>query len=209
MKLITLENLKLDLGVARTDSDAVLDRLNDRASAEIEAVVGYPIERASRTHTVEVPRTLPQYRPDWIMIPFIPLLDVTKLTVDGVVWFDKGATVPVDPEPGFRFEEWGKIYAPDGRDFRGLVEIEFESGWQITEDAGPPLVPRDIPIAFETAVAEIVRGRFHSIDADPNVKSESVPGVYSVTFGSDNPSAVAVPASVYSVLAPYRLVRIH
>lgn len=197
MKLITLENLKLDLGVTGADQDATLERLNEKASAEVEEFVGYPIARAARTHVVRL-----REPSGYCLIPFVALQSVAKITVEGDVWLDTAATPPIDPGKGFGFTSWGTIRAPYGRAFVGEVEIAFTSGY-LLEGAG-----RDLPLAFENAVAEIVKQRLHAIGRDPNIRAEAVPGVYSVTFGGDTPSATGVSTLVEQLLAPHRLVRV-
>lgn len=201
MQLVSIDDVKLDLGIADGDRDALIGRLVTRASAEVAQVVGYPIPRATREH-VEAVRH-PSRR---LLVPFLPLHDVRAVTVDGVTWFDLDAAEPSQPAAGFSFTEWGQIEAPDGCHFRGRVEVRLVSGYRLA-DTGTPGEERDLPVAFEAAVAEIVRQRLNSVGRDDNVRAESVPGVYSVTFGSDTPSAVGVPPSVWQMLAPYRLVR--
>jgi hypothetical protein len=201
MKLVSLADLKLDLGVADATHDALLDRLNEIASAEVLDIVGYPVERAVRVHAdyVATPARA-------ISIPFAPLHDVTKLVVDGVTWLDTGEGV--EAEKGFGFTPWGVIRAPYGKRFFREIEITIESGYYLADDEGPPAVTRDLPLAFERAVAEIIRPRFHAVERDPSVRAEAVPGVYSVTFADGGGGSLKAPPSAYDALAPYRLVRV-
>jgi hypothetical protein len=201
MQLISLDNLKLDLGVADNERDALLERLNDKASAEVEAVVGYPIERAVRTHKEHVSRASTQ-----LLIPFLPLHAVTKITVAGEVWFDLNADPAIEPGNGFGFTQWGTVLAPYGCAFAGDVELELESGFRLENTLEHD---RDVPLAFENAVGEIVKQRLHAIGRDPNIRTESVPGVFSVTFGNETASATGVSPLVWQMLAPYRIVRVN
>jgi hypothetical protein len=193
MKLTTLENLKLDLGIEGTDEDAFLDRAILIASAQVASVVGYEIEREARTirlHSVEAAA--------FVMVDALPLHAVTKVTVEGEVWLDDDFRI--DAGTGFAFTPWGVIRAPYGKAFVGEIEIKLESGY-ILDDPD-----RDLPLAFESAVAEIVKLRRFAKDRDPSVQSESVPGVHSVTYIQGNTDTV--PKSAFDLLDPYRSPRI-
>lgn len=207
--LISLADLKIDLGIdaADTSADSFLQRHITAASEAVEKIIGYPLERATRTYT----RRLDQIqRARAISIPFLPLHDVTKITVDGNVWHEPGAATPIELGRGYGFTAWGTIQAPYGRAWFGEVAIEFESGYYLADDAGPPSVTRDLPAAFERAVSEIIRPLYHGRDRDPTIKSESVPGVWAATFGEPGGAggSVQVPAAAWSILSPYRLVRV-
>lgn len=200
--LIDLDDLKTDLGIEGTSEDSLLTRLSALAGEVIEKHVGYPIERSTHIYTVTE-----RDRLRTLTIPFYPVHAVTKVTVDGVVWIDEDDP-DIETPADWRFTQWGALYAPGYRRFCGEIEVELESGYYLADDAGPPAVTRDLPLAFELASAEIVKDVRAERLREPGVKSEQIPGVMSVTYERAIRGMGELPDTATRFLAPYRAVRV-
>ncbi|MEM9043511.1 MAG: phage head-tail connector protein [Pseudomonadota bacterium] len=198
--LISLDDLKTDLGITGTDKDTELNRFASIASVAVEKHLGFPIERTTSTYS-----TYERDKVRSITIPFFPVHAITRLVVDGRTWLDTGSDPAIEPRAGFGFTKTGILRAPRYCHFCGDIEIDLESGFYLADDAGPPPVVRDLPIAFESAVSGIVRYMLSDRDRDPNVKTESVPGVYTVTFDGSGPRPVGLPEESKRALEPYQL----
>lgn len=140
-----------------------------------------------------------------------PLISIASITADGT-------TVP-STDYEIHDAAAGQIYAEGGWWHTGrqmgnasrtlrpgseqkLYTVTYTGGYILPGTSG-----RTLPHDIERACIELVRSLMNA-RTDPSIKSESVPGVYSVEYGDANAEFGSIPANVAKMLSPYRRVLI-
>jgi hypothetical protein len=179
-KLTTLARVKLFLGISGSTEDSFITTLIDIATDTIQAYTG-------RSFSLEtITEKLPGTDTSKIVLSKFPIISITSITDDsGLINLteyeisdDKAGTV-------YRKEA---IFAFKGNSIGVLgvnSEKESENNITVIYQAGYTTVPLDIEMAAISYIRSLYLGR----SRDSTVSSESVSGVYSVTYGSGSLSA--------------------
>lgn len=185
-RLTTLATAKRDLGITDTSGDVYLLDLIEWASAIASTYTG----RVFAAETVSETFRLNRHTGD-LRLERFPVVSVTSV-IEG----DRALSATeyeVDTQNGIlrRLNANGRyICLPPV-----VVTVEYVGGYIL--DAPGRTVPADL----EAAVLHLVRAEWFARFRDPAVKSEDVSGVGATTYWI---SGDAIPATVESLLAPYR-----
>lgn len=189
MALVSLANLKLEMGISGTAEDTLLTRYLDQATERVEAIVRYALEDDERVHEVYLDR--PTRR---VMLPSLAVTAIASVTEDEVVRASTAYTV-LSNHPGILFAADGQTW------FSGRVIVTYQSGYtwpDNDEEAG------NVPAVIQAATILLARSMYSSRSRDAGLRSESVPGVYSWTAGEGG-SADAAERSARYLLGPHVL----
>jgi uncharacterized phiE125 gp8 family phage protein len=189
--LVTLADAKAWLNIDEGDDskDSVIARSISAASLAVANYVGCDLSSASRNEVRDGDGRTIFYTKSW------PITAVSSVNVDGV-------SIPASASiahTGYSFDDMrivlrGWHFAPG----RLNVVVSYTSGYAT------------IPPQITQAVLLATAGMYHAQSVDPNVTSESVPGVYSASYaqgaaaGAQGSVAGTLPVSAKAMLEPYR-----
>lgn len=193
--LTTLASVKLELGITDNSQDAWISEQIHQVSQQFATMCNRNFSQETLIDYFDVPCR-----------DSSPLV-LSRIPVTGILEINEGdAVVSLD---GVEFdEESGTVYrrVPGTRllnsnwfgGFFGTVSIKFIGGYQLLAT---------LPYDIEHACNLMMKTRIYSKGRDPTVRSESIPGVMSLTYGSastsegDDSSEVSRLASLYRVPA--------
>lgn len=178
--LVSLADVKARLGITDTSEDTVLTALIQVATGAIHDFLGYDITSQSRSeiYSGDGRKTLyPRHT---------PITAVSSLTVNGVA-ISAAASVNTA----------GYVISNQRIDLRGHDFLKGIQNIALSYTAGYATVPA----AVAEAAAMQVHGLFNARTVDPNVTSESVPGVYSASYRQEG--AGSLPPAAKMMLQPF------
>lgn len=215
--LTTAASVKTLLGITGTSDDTLLATLVTRATAAVEAYVGYPLRLQVYSESVSGfgSRTLMLARtPIRVILRAFDSTDTGTATAfcsseyrieddkagllsreAGFVWNAPIATEFVDSyQPGQESKPWLFEYAAGYRPLESTTTC-----YGITSTAA------DLPADIAMAAEEVVKGWYLTRQADPSVQSVTV-GSLSMTFksGGSGASVGSLPESATKLLSRYR-----
>lgn len=192
--LITLSDVKLELGITGTTDDTWLTSVIDRASL---AAAQY----CNRTLVSETVKD--QFWPQrdgypWIIPGGIWPLQLTRWPVSSVSSVvENDVTLTVTTDYLLRSAE-GQLVRLDSRAYPKkwpafTIAVQYVAGYQT------------IPSDLQDAVIRMVKSRWFMRSRDPLLKQEDVPGVYSAAYWVSTGSEGAITPDVADLLDNYRV----
>lgn len=186
-KLTTLETVWDALAISPGAADTFLDLSIDQASDAICTWCG-------RTFALETVRETIYSRSfsDGIMLSRWPVVSVISVSMAGA-----------DQDVGLiESEDGGFLHRVDANGARrgwgiGNAVVEYQAGYLLPGTAG-----RTLPHDIERAAILLVRAAYFSRDRDPSVRTETVEGVGSTSYGLD--SGFTLPPEVEGLLSRHR-----
>jgi hypothetical protein len=188
--LTTLETARIELGIPEADTsvDADIERMIHEMSSVVAGYCGQTFAEETVSETF-----LPESCGEALNAAVLNRTPVTALVSierDGSEL--STGEFELDEAKGILYFLRGGCYCACGG-FRSLV---------ITYTAGYPLLD-GLPEAIEKATLILVSDSYNSIGRDPNMRSETIPGVHSYTLGGITADATMVSADVAQLLDPY------
>ncbi len=187
-QLTTLANLKAVAGITAITDDTLLGLIIDRQSAAIETFCNRIFAKQTYTETIAGNGT------NKLRIAQYPLVSVTSITNDEITVASTDYTTQ-DRESGYIYSNYG-WYNTLGEK---LYSVVYVSGYILPGMAGT----RDLPYDIEDACIKACYASYVSRKINPLIKSESVPEVYSVDYGTNGMNS-GLPLIVKDMLIPYR-----
>ena len=191
--LTVLETAQVELGVAEADSsqDAQIVSLIHQTSAAVASYCGRVFGEETVAETF-FPSTCGEGIGS-VVLDRTPISLVVSVELDG----NELGTGDFDID-----EQKGILYFLRGgcgcscRWFRSLV---------VTYQGGYPLLD-GVPFDLERAALILIKDQYFSVGRDPNLRSETIPGVHSYTFGdaSSASSRNMMNPEIAGLLDPYR-----
>jgi hypothetical protein len=168
--LCSLADAKTRLGITGSDQDDILNSLIAAATDAIRDHVGYELASKSRTegysgNNLAVIHPLHQ-----------PITAISSLSVNGTSISQATSTTMA----GWMFDDTAIR-------LRGYVFPRGVQNVSITYTAGYATIPK---IVAEAALTH-VHGLFNAQSVDPNLSSESVPGVYSAAYRQEGAGSLS------------------
>lgn len=195
LKLVSLSDVKAELGISASTDDAWLTKVIERASA---AAVQY----ANRQFASEVVKD--EFWPQrdgypWIIPGGVRPLQLSRWPVTAVATVtENGETLTADTD--FRSDgRVGQLFRLDGSGYTKKWPA-FPISAQYT--AGFATIPADV----QDAVIRMVKARWFTRKRDPLLRQEDVPGVYSASYWvATGAEGGAVTPDVADLLDNYRV----
>jgi len=200
--LTSLANVKAELSITDTSSDALLTRYISVAS---DAASAYCRRTFFQQTYEEVTRASPFVdsaslvnQPYFLLLRARPLVSVTQIILDadiaGAGPLVEGTDFEVDYEAGQVYRLWSDLRM---RWFFRMVDITYVAGYDPEAASGAPTA---LPAAVEQATILLVKDAWFSRLRDPRLKSENAQGVYSASW---TPGDEELPTGVRALLDPY------
>jgi hypothetical protein len=188
-KLTTLARVKSFLGITDSSQDTFLTDLIAIATETIQNYTG-------RTFSLEsITEKLPGTNTAKLILSKFPIVSITSITDQSGLIAATGYEIS-DNLAGTVYRK-NDIFPFKGQNtgILGFInEKESENSITILYQAGYTTIPLDVEMAAISYIRTLYLGR----SKDTNIASESVSGVYSVTYGSG-----ALPSDVVSMLGRY------
>lgn len=202
-KLADLATLKAELGITNGDSDALLNRALDAASARI---VSYTGREFAKETLIE---TLPGSGSFTLMLTRTPVLSITGITADGVT-VSASDYVLKDAGAGLVFSKYswlntsgsysGISRIPNSGAAQDLYAVTYQAGYALPGEGS-----RTLPFDIEQAALMLATGFYQSRQRQVGVKSEDIKDVYRVEYFDQSASMQGgMPADVAGILDPWR-----
>jgi hypothetical protein len=188
--LTILETLKDELGISQdsTESDARLNRLIAEASA---AVTTYCRRVLAQEGVSEVFRL--EYPSEYLMLRRIPVSEIDTVTVDDVA---------VDADEYEVDSPTGILYRLDSSGYRchwyscKKIVVAYTGGYELLDS---------LPYELERATLALCKQYWFTVNRDPLVKSEDIPGLGSFEYWVGSVGANgSLPPDVIDLIAPFR-----
>lgn len=193
-----------EFGVTDAAKQALVADYILEATDAIETFLGYSL--AQETVTEKVAGASGHL----LQMSRAPISSVTSISFDGTlldaddyrlhnalagqIWLDDGVCDTAARTNNLS----GTAYAHEGKK---LYEVVYQAGYVM-----PGVTGRTLPRDIERAGLELIRS-YMNAPSNPNIKSEEVPDVYSVTyFDRAGGSGSSIPPGVADILNPYRMV---
>lgn len=191
--LTVLETAQVELGVAETDTtmDAQIVALIHQVSAAIGSYCGRVFGEETVRETFWPSACAEGI--DSIVLDRTPVSFAVGVELDGQ---ELGTgDFDLDEGKGILYFQRGGC-ACSCRWFRSLV---------VTYQGGYPLLD-SVPFDLERAALILIKDQFYAVGRDPNLRSETIPGVHSFTFGdaSSATSRNMMNPEIAGLLDPYR-----
>lgn len=200
MDLTVKATVKDRLGITVATFDSTIDSIIIGASEAIRRYTG------ARFAGQEITELTEGRSSELLRLNDYPVLSVSEIKLDDVVVDEADYT-------GQRFDQ-GFVFQKDKwDDTRGeyLYAIRYIYGYNLPSFTSNPLSVPDLPPSIEEAAILTVKNFFLSRDRDSTIKKESVPDVYSVTFGGSGNVAnvdTLITADIQNLLEPFRRYKI-
>lgn len=173
--LITLENLRIDLGTAASADDEFLNRAISRASAAAETYCGrvFAVETIADTFAATC-------GPLWLSRA--PVIEVTSVVRDETTLTADDYVLDADT---------GRLRLTSG--YGSEIIVTYEAGYAT------------IPLEIQGAVGEIVKALQFNRTRDPLLRSENIlSGLYAYTLFDQGSSPAGTAQQVSNMLDAYR-----
>ncbi len=189
--LVTLEEVKAEIGITVSTQNVQLARLIARASAAVESHCGRIFARQSYSEAIRLDRCRPS-----ILLAQYPLISIGGVTEDGTA---------LDAGEHENDGSCGLLYRLDGSDCRlhwqiGKIVVAYDAGYQIPGQSG---VGDALPADITEAVIETVKDRYSSAGRDPRLRSETHEGVGAASYLDPRAGDGSLPARAAELLWPY------
>lgn len=163
MAFITVDDVKqwLDIDMGDPSKDAMIQQMIDATTDMIERYLNRKVEKATFTETHNGDDKLT------IFIRNPPIISITSVTVNGVA-IPAASSFTAN---GYRFDQRQVV-------LNGYVFHKGFANCTVVYEGGFDPIPDEIIMASKIAVQAAYTGR----TVDPNIQSESVPGVYSASY---------------------------
>lgn len=181
---IALDQAKTFLRVSHADEDELITNLIVSARERVEAETGRALITRTCREMLDDWAVEGRFSPPCILkLPAPPLHGVSAITLfaaddTSAVWSSGDYFVDTDTDPGRIIARRGSGFPRPGR-HAGGIQIDFVAGYGDTPD--------DVPAVLKEAILRLVGEAYHD---------------------RDGPAARPLPASIASLLAPYRRVRL-
>lgn len=194
--LTVLDTAKMELGIPLSDvsKDDKIAVLIKQASSVVTA---YCNEVFAEETVVET--FWSDHPSEWVsgfMLSRDPVSEIISVEVDGVI---------LDPSE-YRLGSDGYLHRIDAI-VGGICQWVWTAEAIITYTSGYLLLD-DLPYGIERATLSLIKEYYFSIGGDPQIRSEDIPGVRSVTYANSlavgSGGAGTLPPDVTALLAPYR-----
>jgi hypothetical protein len=179
--LVSLADLKIDLGISTDADDAYLQRAISRASEAIELYCGriFAVETLKEEYAYGYGRS-------GLRTSRFPVISVTSIEAGGRTLMD-GEDYRLDAVAG-------RIATMGGAWFGGPLVIEYTAGFN------------PIPLPIQAAVTEMVKALQFNRTRDPLLRSENIlSGLYAYTLFDPGTVAAGTPQQVMAILDSYRV----
>jgi hypothetical protein len=196
--LVTLADVKLELGITSVADDAWLASVITRASSA--AAVYCCRDFVVQTYSEQV---FPDTEPfPWQVPDDFSVLQLSRWPIVGAVTVTElGATAALVQDTDFLIvADVGQILR---RDEDGKLSTWCSTPLIVEYQAGYAIIPADL----QDAVLEIVKGRWYARRRDPQLRQEQIDGVYSATywFGTGPGGPADMPDYIAAKLDRYRV----
>lgn len=191
--LTKLETVKLHLGITDNSQDMILDELITMISNQVEVYCNRKFGKRTIKETLAGDGSLNLTLKHW------PIRSITHVKLSDVTVSSSLYSLQ-EPEKGYIFNRDGWTYT--GQEF--LYEVQYEHGYVLPSFTTGT---RDLPYDLELAVVSVIKQAYYNMSNNPNIQSESVSGVYSVSYRANNlaQGGGAFPADALQVLNRYRV----
>ncbi len=195
MDLTVLATAKTELGIASTDTsqDVQIATLIKQASSIVSAYCDQVFGQETVEETI------------WYDAPYewARSFELSRDHVTGILSVEIDGTV-LDPSE-YRLATDGYVHRLNAIG-GGSCLWAWTQEAIITYTAGYALLD-SLPYGIERATLALIKASYFSIGSDPQIRSEDIPGVRSVTYmtsGGSSGSAGTLPSDVTALLAPYK-----
>ncbi|MFG1349090.1 phage head-tail connector protein [Xanthobacter autotrophicus] len=192
--LLTLADLKLDLGITGTAGDDQLSSYIRQASIIIASRCRRTLARETVMEAFRVGCPRPSIEPAPLRLRRYPVDQVSVAVTEAGVILSSGSW-ELDPGAGLLW----RVDAAVNRTYwpKGSITVTYSGGY---------LLPAEAPADLARACAIIVNQFRFATPLDPTLKAETVDGVGRQEFwvGSLPSSSAGIPAEAQSLIAPYR-----
>lgn len=180
--LVSLEALKLELGITSSSEDASLSARITRESKLIAEQCERVFALTAAVETFDFGQVDPDKPSQTLGLRFFPIRSIEALIVDGA------------DEDGFEFDaDSGRVFRTGGC-WSGRIEITYMGGYQL---------PGDAPARLQAACVEAVRARRLSVARDPAIRDIS-DGDQRVGYFAESVTTGGFNAVVLDLIRPYR-----
>ena len=179
--LISLEDLKLELGITDSSED---EQLQARIARESKAIAEYCGRIFAMTDVIE---TFTFDLWEGVIGRPLNLRNYPVEYVDGITQSDADAEYLLDAESG-------QIWPAEGGTWGGTVVVSYSAGYDLPDGA---------PAGLQTAIIESIRQKRAFAARDPSVRETSHEGT-SVGYFSGSESAGSFTQSVRDMLRQYK-----
>ncbi|MDQ0305331.1 phage head-tail connector protein [Ancylobacter polymorphus] len=194
-KLVSVADVKTELGITGTTDDTWLGNVVDRAS---EAAAQY----CNRVFQAETVRD--EFWPERDSYPFqlpggLAPLQLSRWPVKALTLVTEGDQTLTEAASNFRLDkEMGQITRLDGSAYPTAwlprpIKVEYSAGYDT------------IPFDIQDAVIRMVKSRWFLRKRDPLLKQEDVPGVHSASYWVSTGGEGAMTPDVADLLDNYRV----
>lgn len=185
--LTTLATVKSMLGITDSASDTILSFIISSAS---EAIVDYCNREFVRETVIE---TLPGNNRTTLLLERTPVVSISEVSFDDAVFAtvaDSGIVIESanagilfreSAFVGYNMQSPGIALGPSPQRGKNVWSITYVSGFTLPSFASPDDAP-NLPKSIEQACIETVVAWFKARDRDPEVSSEKIADIYSVTY---------------------------
>ena len=202
-QLTVLANFKEYLGITVATDDTLIGNLIDRASRQIVSYTRRAFAAQDITETLEGRFS------QLLRLKRFPIITVASVKLEDVLVTATDYTVQ-RPAVGmiFREDKWADTFA------KYDYEVSYTYGFNLPSFTTNPLSADDLPDDIELVAILLAKAMFLSRKRDSGILKETVPAVYSATYGGGG-SAVAgsggdslLTPEIQTLLEPYRMYRI-
>lgn len=180
--LVTLTDLKTDLGITTDKFDTYLNRAISSASADIAKYCGRTFKSETVDETFFVEANI-----ESLLLSRFPVGTITSVTVDGEAIastlytpdINAGLLLRLDTDADLSWWSEGKIV------------VRYAGGYTTIETD------------LQAACVSIVKGRQAARNRDPGLRSEKIPNVYEASYQILGPGDADLPADIRAVLDHY------
>lgn len=204
-RLTTKEHVRDDLNITDGSDDAFLDRLIVQESTSVASYCNRVFAMQTYRDTWRWERgnnlVAVRNRNPLLSVRMVPLLSISSIIERGVM-----LTEDVDFEVDY---ERGYIYrlndCDEQRQWPAVkIVVIYVAGFTLpTQGANGENFT--LPADVEQAVIRMVKARYIARDRDPNMKSQTVPGVLETTFWIPNSDTGNMPPEIADILDNYRV----
>lgn len=198
-QLTTVSAVKSLLGLTTTADDALLGTLIDRASIAINNFCLRSFAAETLLETLAA-----SGRNQNLRLARFPIISVSSVQLDGVD-VDSSLYTLQEPELGFLFSLYGWRWTQGQLSYA----VTYQAGFKLPGQTNAPVGAANLPADIEAACIDTTKVLYLQAQDNPNIYSESVPGVYSVVYHASRSSGGSdiIPGSSQSALLGYRDVR--
>jgi uncharacterized phiE125 gp8 family phage protein len=194
-KLVTLDRVKLELGITGSANDTLLNAKIDEATSDIEAHTGRTFRRETFSETFWGDTACQGF----LILARAPVSSITSVTLDDV---------SVDSDEYRLDPDTGQLFRLDANGYPCIwwwcksVVVVYSAGFLLPGETG-----RTLPPSLESAAIDLVTSYWVNKGRDQTIKAEDVPGLGRVDYwvGAVGESG-ELPPNVVAKISPFRRV---